>query len=131
MDHQTKYCRLIGTSEQIEKFLDVRAKWHVDNVAVKVMEYLGLFPDDLEIKVCLFDSVKDVQDVYFMMYNRKFSGKTFMSKSMLTVYITVSCDIKKLIHEIAHIVVEKYFTEKVPHRIHELLAGDCHMNIRL
>lgn len=115
----------------------------VDDLITKCQITLNLFPDNLHFDLFIYDTIEEVQQAYYSLYNKKFDGQSWMSKSRKQIHLSLPKKnfwnffssnekwIRKFCHEIAHIIVECYFTEKVPYHIHELLAQYCHTKIKL
>jgi hypothetical protein len=115
---------LIGTDEQKDQFRK-RVKQPATQIAMQVLDVLGIPDAPFIFRVVLRGCKKDIQDHF----NQKYPGKGLVSHSYTSregdsSYISVE-DVNErvLAHEIAHAALNKYFTtDKVPNILHELIA---------
>ncbi|PLX84637.1 MAG: hypothetical protein C0617_07295 [Desulfuromonas sp.] len=112
---------LFGKRNQLTVEEEVGSK--VDKLNGRVQEILEMFPRRLRYKIVLVPSRGEVQQVYRRQYGTNVDFIAFYAPETDTVYVSVS-DIKLtvLAHELAHVVINHYFENAPPVKIHEVLA---------
>lgn len=126
------YCLISGNAEQTKDFLS-RLSWPLNDLVERVEYVLDMWPDGLDIKIELSDDADGVRAAYLDLYEKQVDYIAFTRLSTQTIYISVAdTSDRVLAHELAHVVVNKYFTERPPYHIHELLAQfvEAHLNDR-
>jgi len=87
---------------------------------------LDMYPFDLSIKICVYQSHRDIESAYSHLTPLGAFGKTpiaFYSHRSRTIYVSVeNTGAGVLAHEIAHAVINFYFPEPPPERMQEILA---------
>lgn len=95
----------------------------VEQITTRVQQVLEMAPPGMRFKVSLMNSPADVQQVYRQMYNRSVDFIAFYSPQANTVFIAVDeVNLRVVAHEIAHAVINHYFQNAPPVKIHEMLA---------
>lgn len=95
----------------------------LDTVMEKVEVVLDMFPADLRINVVLLEAEDDVSQVFAQKYGKQANHIAYYSLSEDTIYISVEdTRLAVIAHEMAHAIVDHYFTERPPYNIHELMA---------
>jgi len=95
----------------------------IDVIVEKVQTILEFYPDELKFRIHLYEKVKDVKKSYQKIYGRKGPYVAFYSPRNNSVYISVEdAGLKVFAHELAHVVIENYYTVPTPPKIHEFLA---------
>jgi predicted Zn-dependent protease with MMP-like domain len=99
------------------------AKNKVDTIVERVESILDMFPLNLKFKIVLLFNDTDVNKVFMNKYGRNPDYISFYAPSDKTVYISVA-DIRLgvLAHELAHVIIDHYFVNPPPEKIHEVLA---------
>lgn len=95
----------------------------LDTIMEKVEVVLDMFPANLRINVVLLESADDVSRVFAQKYGKRASHIAYYSLSEDTIYVSVeNARLEVIAHEMAHAIVDHYFTERPPYNIHELMA---------
>jgi hypothetical protein len=119
---KTRYTAIIDEHGLMLRFLRNIGK-DIDKTVELVEVALDMFPNDLKIKVVLLADKSEVSRVYFKRYGKDVNYKAFISLGSMTVFISVrDASLRVFGHEVAHAIVEKFFTERPPYKIHELMA---------
>jgi hypothetical protein len=115
---------IIGTSDQQTKFRR-RIKQPVDQIALDVLDELGLHDAPYRFKIILRGNAQDVQEHYASKYPGKtLNSHSYASRGGKECYVSVAdVTLRSLAHELAHVALNHYFTtDKVPNKLHELIA---------
>lgn len=89
----------------------------------QVQEILEMFPRGMKFDIVLLPSKKEVRRIYWEQFNREVKFIAFYSTKTNTVYLSVQdVNISILAHELAHVVINHYFENAPPVKIHEVLA---------
>jgi hypothetical protein len=100
---------------------EVRSK--IDVIVEKVKTVLDMYPKDMKFKIVIYNSAKEVQAAYKRIYGMDVDYIAFYSRSEDTVFLSAKkTTLRRVTHEIAHVVVEKYHVVSPPNKIHEVLA---------
>lgn len=95
----------------------------VDVVVERVENILDMRPRDLKFRIALLASDNDVQKIYETRHAKKVDYIAFYSPRDNTIYLSVDdISIRVLAHEMAHVVINRYFGVQPSARIHEVLA---------
>ncbi len=95
----------------------------LDTIMEKAEVVLDMFPDNLRINVVLLASADDVSRVFAQKYGKSANHIAYYSLSEDTIYVSVeNARLEVIAHEMAHAIVDHYFTERPPYNIHELMA---------
>lgn len=107
------------TAETVQD--EIRLK--LDIVISRIQAILDMSPEDLQFKIFLLDSKKEVFDAYKKLYGSSPGFIAFYSVGKNTVYISLEdTELKVIAHEFGHAVIENYFDVSPPRKIHEVLA---------
>lgn len=127
---KTKYTNIIGTDDQISKFL-IKVNIDIDYLIVSIKEFL-VMPFEGIIIINLCDNSDEVQRIYKDKYYKDTDYKAFISLNALTIWISIEdTNIKVLSHEIGHAILESFCNKliRMPYNIHELIAQYTEKNI--
>lgn len=95
----------------------------LDTIMEKAEVVLDMFPANLHINVVLLGVAGDVSRVFAQKYGKRANHIAYYSLSEDTIYISVrDTRLAVIAHEMAHAIVDHYFTERPPYNIHELMA---------
>lgn len=113
-------------SETIED--EVRNK--IDVIVEKVKTVLDMYPDDMKFRIVIRKTTSGVQEEFRRIYRKKVDYIAFYSPVEDTVFYSAkNAALRVVVHEIAHVVMEKYFVVSPPVKIHEVLAQHAEMHI--
>jgi len=114
--------RLMLRNQKIFTVQD-EVKSKVDLVVEKVESVLEMFPDILQFKMKVMATSDEVQQVYLAKYGRQVDHIAYYSLKEKTIYIsTDDANLRVMAHEIGHTVVDHYYKNPTPSKIHEVLA---------
>lgn len=121
---------LIGTSDQQDKFAK-RIKQPVDQIALDVLDCLGLDNAPYRFRIVLRGNAKDVQEHYKAKYGKTLNSHSYASREDAACYISVAdVSLRVIAHELAHAALNKYFTtDKMPNKLHELIAQRVEVDV--
>jgi hypothetical protein len=95
----------------------------VDVAVEKVEEILEMFPGELKFKIILLPSSADVRELHRKKYGRDIDYIAFYSLREKTVFLSIKdINLGVFAHEITHAVIDSYFNNKPPAKIHEILG---------
>jgi hypothetical protein len=101
---------------------EVRNK--IDMISMKAEKILEMYPPNLHYAMELCKDTEKVGDLYKARYSnpgRDILG--FYYPPADTVYVSArDAELRVVAHEIGHVVIDKYFRNRPPVKIHELLA---------
>ena len=124
----TKYCKLIGTQERIDKFIG-SLPCSIDRLVELVESTLDMWPNYINISVYLYDTVRDVQRRYYELHQQNCGQKAFWKKGMKAMYVAVEdCDTEIVIHQLGHLILETKYPN-FPAKFHEDFAKYCVRNV--
>lgn len=130
MLQQSRYITVVDDHALLSETLR-KVDCTLDEIVEGVEVALGMFPDGLDIELILLPDRKAVSNAYEYRYGGKVNYKAFISLSSMKIWVSVK-DINKrvLAHEIAHAIVETYFTERPPYKMHELMAQYAERHVK-
>jgi len=103
--------------------MEQEAANNMDKVLTRVQEILEMFPKGMQINVSLHKSSKQLSAIHKEIYWVPADYIAFYARKRNTVYIaTKEMDLRVLAHELAHAVIEHYFNNSPPVKLHELMA---------
>lgn len=95
----------------------------IDVIVERVQSILDMFPKSLKFKIVLYRSDTEVRNIYKLLYGKNVDFISFYSPGIKTVFISVGdINLTVLAHELAHVVLDFYFVNSPPVRVHEVLA---------
>jgi len=95
----------------------------IDLLIDQVQVVLEMFPDKIKFDLLLFDNADEAQKELFHRYGKKVDFISFYSRRDNTLYLSAKdAELKVVAHELGHVVLEHYFKNSPPVKIHELLA---------
>jgi len=117
---KTGLTEISGTAAQIEKFYR-RIGRDIDAIANDVLAAMGLREMPILFRVNLLETAADVRGK--CQDNLPLNAPAFCSKSQKTIYISAPDATARIVgHEMAHHVLNTYFSDPVPTVLHELIA---------
>ncbi len=112
-----------GFGNQTRVTVEEDVKRKVNLTIARVQEILEMFPRGLKFDIVLLPSEEDVQRIYREQYNLEVNFIAFYSPKTNTAYFsTRDVSLTVFAHELAHAVINHYFDNAPPVKIHELLA---------
>ena len=107
---------------------EVAAK--VDILIVKAQEVMGMPIRNINFRIILHRSVKEMQKDYYRTKKKKVHYKAYYSLRHNLLNIGVNeVSLRILSHELGHVIIDHYFKIRPPGKIHEVLAQYCEINI--
>lgn len=120
-----KYTTISGAVDKVALF-NKRIGIGIDTLVEQCEISLGMFPDELKIKIILCEDKAEVNRFFLKRYGTKVNYVAFMSKTEKTIWFSVpDARRDRLAHEFGHVIVETYLPGKINSTIHELLAQYC------
>lgn len=105
-------------------------KQKLDVIITRVQAVLDMRPANLKFNIVILDSEKDVSAAYKKIYGTDSDFLAFYSTGKNTLYISLeNANLKVISHEIGHAVVENFFENSPPRKIHEVLAQFAEQHI--
>jgi hypothetical protein len=90
-----------------------------------------MFPRELKITIVLLSTDDEVQRIYRDKYGRRVDYIAFYSPRDKTIFISVNdISLGVLAHELAHVIIDRYYGIPTPVNIHEILAQYVESHIR-
>lgn len=112
------------------KLVDDEVIAKVNAIIEKAQRVLDMFPDKFHVHIVLLPTKRDVVNLFYKKYGKKFRSIAYYSLSEKTIYISVNdSNLRVLTHEIGHAIVDHYFKVRPPYNIHELMAQFVEKNI--
>lgn len=112
----------IGASEEI--------CYKLDKLFDRVKELFTLYPYTPKVNIKIFKDRTELNEEYFRIFGKVEDFKSFYVNKYNTIY-TSETDISDsvMIHEMAHVIVDYYFSAILPERAREILATyvDAHL----
>ncbi len=108
---------------------EVSAK--IDFIVQKVMSVLDMIPSDLRFSIVIHPNVQEVQSEFKRLYKIHVDYIAFYSPSQNRIFYSAeSTNLQVVSHEIAHVVIENYFTISPSQRVQEVMAqfAENHIN---
>jgi len=95
----------------------------IDLIYGRVREILEMYPPRRDFRIVLLQSEADVQKEYEQIYGKKVTYIAFFSPKKACVYFAVDkVSLQVFAHELSHVVINNYFKNAPPEKIHEVLA---------
>lgn len=103
--------------------VEEEVKRKINLTIARVQEILEMYPQGLKFDIVLLPSEKEVQAIYREQFNLEVKFIAFYSPKTNTAYFSVrDVNMSVFAHELAHVVINHYFDNAPPVKIHELLA---------
>ncbi len=119
---------LLKGKNNLTVFDEVKNK--VDLIVEKVEMVLEMFPNEINFKIIIYPSSKDVQNIFKERYRKKVKYLAFYTPRDKTIFISAKkASLRILAHEIGHAVVDHFFDVSPSAKIHEVLAQYCEKHI--
>lgn len=110
---------------------DDEVKNKLDAIVERIETILDMFPKELKFKIILLPSDTDVQKIYRNKYRRNVDYIAFYSPRDKTIFISVNdISLGVLAHELAHVIIDRYYGIPTPVNIHEILAQYVESHLR-
>ena len=95
----------------------------IDVLVERIESVLEMKPVELKFRIELLATDGDVRKIYRAKYGSNSDFIAFYSKRDKTVYLSVdNIRLGILAHEMAHVVIDRYFGVTPPVKVHEVLA---------
>lgn len=101
-----------------------------DRLLRRSEEILDMYPPDLKLTIKIFNTESSLKEEYFRMFGAHRDYEAFYAHQYRTIYTSeYSISDSVIIHEMAHAVVDTYFSVKPPPKVSEVLATyvDVHL----
>ena len=111
--------------------MEDRLKARLEIILLRDEDILGMYPQDLHVKVRIFKSRKEMNDVYDGMFNERAKFRSFYMHYFRSVYTNEQDFVDSVMaHELGHAVIDHYFSIPPPPRMAELMATyvDAHLD---
>ena len=97
--------------------------YRMDMILKRVKEILDMYPDNMNVKIKIFNDQKELDDEYYRIFRERVDYKSFYIHAHNTIY-TSEDDLSDstIAHEMGHAVVDHYFSLTPPPKVAELLA---------
>jgi len=122
---ETRYCEISGTEHQRAIFQQ-RLGRDVDTIAAAVISIMGMADMPVRFRISLRGDHIDVQaeaNSLGVLQEIRHNPVAFCSKSQGKIYISApDATIRIVAHEMAHHVLNTYFSDPIPTALHELIA---------
>ena len=94
-----------------------------DFIYDRVSEILDIYPEGRKVKIIICSSVAELQMIHERIYGHPIDSEAFYAPEIEVLFLTAtSVELATVAHEFAHVVMQKYFREAPPVKIHELLS---------
>jgi len=110
---------------------DDEVKNKLDAIVERIETILDMFPRELKFTIVLLSTDDEVQRIYRDKYGRRVDYIAFYSPRDKTIFISVNdISLGVLAHELAHVIIDRYYGIPTPVNIHEILAQYVESHIR-
>lgn len=107
-----------------------RLAYMLDGLLRRAKEVLGMFSNIPDLSVKIFKSREELDSEYFRIFKTRESYKSFYVHAYRTIYTSEeSISDSVIVHEMAHAVIDNYFSVVPPSKVAEVLASyvDLHL----
>ena len=109
----------------------ISIKDNVDNIVYRVKQILGIYPPDLRFNINIYRTYSELTEVFRGMGLTGEVPAAFYSHKYKTIYISAEkLNNSILAHEIAHAVINSYFTPIPSIQVQEILAHYVEKNLK-
>jgi len=123
-----RLCTLVEQKNYVTVEDELTAKFNAIIEQAKVV--LNMYPRNLHVKVVILPTARDCSAIFAKKYGLREKKIAYYSLSENTIYISASdARVGVLAHELAHAIVDFYFSERPPYHIHELLAQSVEQHL--
>lgn len=123
-----RLCTLVEQRKYVTVEDELTAKFNAIIEQAKVV--LNMYPRNLHVKVVILPTAKDCSAIFAKKYGLRENKIAYYSLSENTIYISASdARVGVLAHELAHAIVDFYFSVRPPYHIHELLAQSVEQHL--
>ncbi|MDP3790728.1 MAG: hypothetical protein Q8R38_01640 [Candidatus Omnitrophota bacterium] len=101
----------------------------LDSLFNEVRSVLGMYPVVEKVKIKIFKDMGELSEVYLILIDRKENFKAFYVNKYNTIYTSEdSMTDSVMVHEMAHVVIDHYFSAIPPDIVSEMIASyvDAH-----
>ncbi|MDD5136112.1 MAG: hypothetical protein PHN63_02045 [Candidatus Omnitrophica bacterium] len=114
---------LFGSNESSEATPEEQVARRVDSLLKRAEELLDMYPSNLRITIKIFKDESSVGEAYFKIFGTRPDYKAFFIYQYKTIYTSeFGISDSVIIHEMAHAVVDSYFSVNPPSKASEVLA---------
>lgn len=107
---------------------EVMAK--LNAIIEQAMIVLDMYPKKLHVNVVILPTTQDCSEVFAQRYGKMERRFAYYSLSEDTIYISAKdTRLGVVAHELAHAIIDFYFSEQPPSYIHELMAQSVERHI--
>jgi len=120
-----------GESRSREDLSEPQKVLHrLDLIFNKAQQILEMHPANIHIKVKIFSSQEELDDLYYTLFKTRVNFKGFYIHAHNTIYTAEdSISDSVIIHEMGHAIVDHYFSMTPPPKVGELLAQYVDMHL--
>lgn len=121
---------LFGSDRPSAATLEEEVVRRLERLLERAEEILDMYPPKLKLTVKIFNEGSSLEDAYFRIFGARKSYEAFYVYQYGTIYTSAyGISDSVMIHEIAHAVVDNYFSTNPPPKVSELLAQyvDVHL----
>lgn len=123
-----RLCTLVEQKNYVTVKDELTAKFNAIIEQAKVV--LNMYPKNLHVKVVVLPTAKDCSAVFAKKYGLRENKIAYYSLSENTIYISATDTRTGVVaHELAHAIVDFYFSERPPYHIHEMLAQSVEQHL--
>ena len=104
--------------------------YRMDQLFNRVKEMLNMYPKIPRVNIRIFKDRSELNEEYFKLFSRREDLKSYYVKDYNTIYTSESdIDDSIIIHEMAHAIIDHYFSVTPPETVGEILAAyvDAHL----
>ena len=95
----------------------------LDRLLKKAEEMLDMYPPDLKLTIKIFKNETSLGETYFKIFGERKDYEAFYIHQYETIYTSeYGISDSVIIHEMAHAVVDHYFSANPPPKVSEILA---------
>jgi hypothetical protein len=103
--------------------IEAKVAYRLDVVFMRVRDILGMYPGKSEIKIKLYKKRRDISSELYYLNQADEACKSFYSYRFNTIYASEQDMTDSVVaHEMAHAVVDNYFSTTPPEKMAEILA---------
>jgi len=110
--------------------IEAKVAYRLDVIFMRVRDILGMYPDNAEIKIKIYKNRRDINTELSFFNQTDEACKSFYIYRLNTIYASEQDMTDSMIaHEMAHAVVDNYFSTTPPVKMAEILATN--VDVRL
>ncbi|MFA5142995.1 MAG: hypothetical protein WC522_02340 [Candidatus Omnitrophota bacterium] len=121
---------LFGSAESSEAAPEERVARRIDSLLKRAEELLDMYPPDLRLIIKIFKEESSVGEAYFKIFGTRPGYEAFYIYQYKTIYTSeFGISDSVIIHEMAHAVIDSYFSVNPPPKASEVLATYVDMHL--